>query len=363
MIRIIFALIVLLHGLIHLMGFAKAFRLAEMKQLSMGISRPAGALWLAAAMLFLATAVLVIINKEWWWMPAVAAILLSQALVAAWWQDAKFGTVANVIVACGAVLGYGAWSFNTASRAELALFTAPPGPSKAVLSQQRIAGLPAPVRRWLVRSNAVGREIVRSARVMQEGALRTAPDGRWMPVTAEQRIITGRPAFIWIAEAAAAPGIHLAARDTYREGKGRMLIKALSLVPVADARGKEIDLNATVRYLSEIVWVPSSAVSDCLRWDDAGPNAATATMTWGGVTASGLFTFDESGDLTEFRARRYYDREGRARLEDWVIGIEPGGYRVFEGVRIPTRFSVTWALKEGDFTWYRMTVTDVRYND
>jgi hypothetical protein len=363
MIRIVFALIVMLHGLIHLMGFAKAFRLAEMKQLALDISRPAGVLWLAAALLFAVTAVLVLLNKEWWWMPAIAAILLSQALVVLWWQDAKFGTIANVIILAGAVLGYGSWSFNAASRAELALFAAPPAPEKAVLTRESIAGLPAPVRKWLERSNAVGGEIGRTASLKQKGEMRTSPDGAWMPVTADQRIMTGRPAFIWLAEVTAAPGIHLSARDTYREGKGRMYIRALSLVPVADASGETIDQGAMVRYLAEIVWVPSAAVSDYLRWEETGPNTAKATMTWGGVTASGVFTFDASGDFAGFNARRYYDRKGGATLEEWVIRVEPDGYRVFEGVRIPTKFSVSWRLKDGDFTWYRMEITDIRYND
>jgi hypothetical protein len=363
MLRIFFAIVVLLHGLIHLMGFIKAFRLAGIRALSLDISRPAGVLWLTAAVLFTVTAVLLLMNREWWWMAAAAAIVLSQALIALYWHDAKFGTIANILVLCGAVLGYGAWSFNAGSRAALALFAAPAAPERSILTRESIAGLPPVVRKWLERSNAVGREIARSVSLKQRGMMRTAPDGKRMPVTADQRIITGRPAFLWLAEVRAAPGIYLAARDTYREGKGRMYIRALSLVPVADARGKEIDQGGLVRYLAEIVWAPSAAVHDYLRWEEAGPNAAKATMTWGGVTASGVFTFNTEGDMSGFRARRYYDRKGGSNLEEWVISIEPDGCREFEGVRIPSRFSVTWRLKEGDFTWYRMEITDIRYNE
>jgi hypothetical protein len=44
--------IVAIHGLIHLMGFAKAFGLATFEQLRVPISQPLGLLWLAAAPLF-----------------------------------------------------------------------------------------------------------------------------------------------------------------------------------------------------------------------------------------------------------------------------------------------------------------------
>jgi hypothetical protein len=42
---ILFFLLTILHGLIHGMGFAKGFKLAEICQLTQSISKPAGALW------------------------------------------------------------------------------------------------------------------------------------------------------------------------------------------------------------------------------------------------------------------------------------------------------------------------------
>ena len=44
--RLLFALLLVVHGLIHAMGFAKAFGLAELSQLTREISRPLGVLWL-----------------------------------------------------------------------------------------------------------------------------------------------------------------------------------------------------------------------------------------------------------------------------------------------------------------------------
>ena len=57
-VKAVFALIVVVHGMIHLMGFAKAFRYAEIAQLHESITRPAGVLWLLAALLFAASAFL-----------------------------------------------------------------------------------------------------------------------------------------------------------------------------------------------------------------------------------------------------------------------------------------------------------------
>ena len=151
--------------------------------------------------------------------------------------------------------------------------------------------------------------------------------------------------------------------DRYLNGKGQMLIKLLSLFPVAESSGPEADQGTLLRYLAEIVWFPSAALRNYIRWRQVDMTTAEATMTYGGVTASGVFTFDVNGDMTKFEAKRYYYRPEGATLEDWMIQVEPNGYREFEGVRVAARASATWRLKEGDFTWYRLEVTDIRYNE
>jgi hypothetical protein len=45
------------------MGFAKAFQYAEMKQLTIAISKPVGLMWLIATLLFVASAILFLLKK------------------------------------------------------------------------------------------------------------------------------------------------------------------------------------------------------------------------------------------------------------------------------------------------------------
>ncbi len=60
-------------------------------------------------------------------------------------------------------------------------------------------------------------------------------------------------------------------------------------------------------------------------------------------------------------ALRYYHRPAGATLEEWEIKAEPESEQVFQGMRIPTRFSVTWKLEEGDFHWLNLEITDIAY--
>lgn len=101
MIRTVFIVVVGIHGLIHLMGWAKAFGFAELPQLAQPISRPLGALWLAAAVLLAATAATIALWPRGWWLLGVLALIISQGVIVSSWSDAKFGTAANFVLLVG----------------------------------------------------------------------------------------------------------------------------------------------------------------------------------------------------------------------------------------------------------------------
>src|SRR5512146_1062703 len=112
--RVGLVLLLALHGLLHLLGFLKPWGLAALPELGgrMPVSlsptgeRAVGLLWLVAAVAFLVAAWLRGGGRSSWWTVAAAAVVLSQLLVLLQWQDAKFGTVPNVIVAIAAVVGF-----------------------------------------------------------------------------------------------------------------------------------------------------------------------------------------------------------------------------------------------------------------
>jgi hypothetical protein len=90
--------ILTVHGLIHLMGFAKAFGLAELPQLTHSISRGWGVGWLVAALLVLASAAAFALGYRRFWVLGTAALLVSQAVILSAWSDAWAGTLANAVL-------------------------------------------------------------------------------------------------------------------------------------------------------------------------------------------------------------------------------------------------------------------------
>jgi len=370
MIRLIFAFIIFVHGLIHLLGFVKEWQFAKVSQLtgktlislSGNLSKTAGVLWLFTCILFIVSASAYLLKKDWWWMLVAVGVFISQMLIIIYWQDAKFGTITNIIILVACILSYGTWNFNSMVNDEINSFLPNISKEKKVVTTDMIADLPPVVQKWFERSNIIGKEIIQTVHLKQKGEMRTKPDGSWMPVEAEQYFTVENPGFIWIADVQAAPFIHLSGRDKYEDGRGHMLIKLLSLFPVVNAKGKETDQGTLLRYLAETVWFPSAALGDYITWVDIDSTTAKATMSYGGITASGEFGFNKDGDIISFEAQRYYDRKEGPTLETWFIAINENGYREFEGIRIPAKSAVTWKLKTGDFTWYKLEITDVEYN-
>ena len=110
-----------------------------------------------------------------------------------------------------------------------------------VVTEEMLADLPEPVRRYLRYTGVVGRPIPGTVRLRQKGTMRPGPGRRWVPLDAEEHYSVQPPGFVWVGTARVGPLPVVRARDMYAEGTGRMLVKVASLWPVADASGEQTE--------------------------------------------------------------------------------------------------------------------------
>lgn len=319
-----FAILIILHALLHLLGFVKEFKLAQVSQLSgdtlvqlSDVARHvAGALWMIACLVFLVAAGQYLRGADSWWIWALAAVILSQVLIVLYWHDAKAGTVANIIILAVAVFGYGQWSFNRMVYAEAEkVITTLPAQNK-IVTEEMIQGLPAPVQHWLRSSGVVGKELAYDLRLKQTGKMRTAPSQPWMEVNAEQYFSVEEPAFVWQVHTHM-KGMPVNGRDKYMDGKGNMLITASGLIRIVNASGAEIDQGSMLRYMGEVCWFPSAALRKYITWEEIDSSRARMVMNYKGLTAEGVCTFNDKGHLLRFDAKRYMGSGKDATLNDW----------------------------------------------
>ena len=360
----IFTIIVIIHALIHLLGFLKAFQLAEINQLTQNISKPMGILWLIALILFLTAAIQFISNHDLWWITALAAVILSQVLIILFWQDAKFGTIPNIVILLAAIIAFADWSFNRDVKNEITEMLAQNSiDKKEILTEEKINHLPPIIQKWLKNSGAVGKEMIHTVRLKQKGQMKMKPEQeKWYEANAEQYFTVDDPAFIWKVKVDMMPLVFFTGRDKFSDGKGNMLIKVLSLFNVVNSSDNEkINQGTLQRYLGETIWFPTAAVSPYIKWEEIDSLSAKATMTYKGTSGSAVFTFNENGDLVKFSAMRYKDSDEKAQLKEWIITLS--NYKVYDGIKIPVKGEATWKLDEGDFTWYKFEVYDIEYNN
>jgi hypothetical protein len=226
-----------------------------------------------------------------------------------------------------------------------------------VVTEEDIAGLPEPVRRWLRWSGVVGRKRPATVRLRQSGELRLGNSG-WFPFVAEEYFTTDPPGFVWAARMTMAPGVTVIGRDRYAGGKGSIDMRLLGVVAVASDRGPEMDRGALLRYLNEIMWFPAGAISPAIAWEPLDGESARATITHGEVGASATFRFDREGRLTDMVAERY-DREA-GRVLPWSTPITD--YGEFGGVRVPVAGEAVYARGEGDVPYIRLRVTTLEHD-
>lgn len=367
--RIALILLLALHGLIHLLGFLRWSRLRRVPglsghtlvPLSASGQRAYGLLWFATMLVLLAAAALYAGRHAWWSGTALAGVLLSQCLIVFAWHDARLGTIANALLVISALVGLAQADFMRRTDSEIrALLAQASSRTVTVVDQPELQHLPPPVRRWLEASGVVGRERLRTVRLKQRGELRVSPASGWMPARADEYFSVEPPAFIWKVDTAMMHILPVAGRDKYAGGRGHMLIKALSLIDVVDSADEKIDHGSLLRFLGETVWFPSAALAPYIEWEPIDEMTARATMRQGGLDASAVFTFSDQGRVLAIRAERYLGGGQNAKLTPWSVSCSE--WRTFEGVEIPNRGQVSWALASGDFTYYRWEILDVEFN-
>lgn len=361
--RALFLIIVILHGLIHLLGFVKGIGLKEVKELTLFVSKPMGFVWLTASVLFLIYGIMYIANSKYAWLIGLVAVVISQILVIMFWKDAKFGTIPNMLILFISIASFGYYNFQNLVQQETKyLLSQNKTIEEKVINENDINDLPEPVRNWLRNSGAIGRPFINAGKVTQEAEMQMKPDQKnWLSATAIQYTTIDNPAFIWTVNVKMNRLLNFQGRDKFANGKGEMLIKLNSLINVVNEQGEKLDEGTLQRYLGEMVWFPSLALSPYITWEQLDDTSAKATMTYEGTTGSGTFYFNTNGDVTKFSALRYKGNEEGANRHEWIMNISE--YKTFEGIKVPAVMSSTWKLDEGDWTWLKLEVKDIQYNE
>lgn len=363
--RLAFAIFLSVHGLIHLLGFVKAFGYAQLPQLSRAISAATGVLWLVSAGLFVLAAALLFVAPRWWWAIGALALVVSTIAIVPSWSDARFGAAANLVVLIGVVFGLfvdGPASLRAAYDRDVAgRLTAAPSPG--VVSEDDLAALPAPVQRYLRATGVVGQPRVHNFRARMHGRIRGGPDDRWMPYTAEQHNFYGVPARLFRMDAAMR-AVPVQVFHRYADGAASMRVRVAGLVPMVDLSGSEMTRAETVTLLNDMcVFAPATLVEPSVEWEPLDEHRARARYTNAGHAVSAVLLFNAAGELTDFVSddRLRASPDGRTMTAArWSTPL--GDYRSFGAFRLASRGEGRWHDEGGGYAYLEVHLDAVEYN-
>ena len=366
--RWIVVVVVVAHGLIHLLGATKGFGWADVSQLKEPISPGMGAAWLVAGALVVLAGVLLASGVRWWWIVGAGAVVASQAVVLTSWTDARAGTVANLVLAAAVVHGYaadGPPSFRAEyqQRVEAAL-SVPQG--SAVVTDADLAHLPGPVAAYVRDSGAVGQPRVGSFRARIHGRIRSGADRAWMTFTGEQVNTYGpEPSRLFIMDATLW-GLPVDVLHTDVGAAATMRVKACSLLPMVDAAGPAMDRAETVTLFDDLcILAPAALIDAPITWQPIDADHARGTFSNGPHTVTAELAFNPQHELVDVISddRLHASPDGKTfTAQRWSTPVRD--YRVIDSRRVATTGEGRWhaAPPEGVFSYLEFHLDQITYN-
>ena len=360
MLRIVFYVaigIVMIHGLIHLLGFVAYWPLAEIAELpykttllngrfpvsEMGM-RLFSVLWVAVTIGLVCAAIGALTGQSWWFPLMWGAVLLSLLVCVLDWDNAFRGAVVDLVIMGVLLLVWGL-------RIQPQPFAAYPDPTRMETAVNISTNLPAPVARYYQATMEDEVPVIETAVVTARGHL------RFMGITFPQRlrfIHDAGQGYRHYIEATLFGKPLLKVNERYLDGQARMKLP----VGVIENEPK-INSAANLGLWGESIWLPTIFITDSrVRWQPVDENTALLIVPF--ETGDDTFTvfFDpETGLITRMEAMRYKDAADTEKTL-WLLDIL--AWDTYHGLLLPSRSSVTWA--DEDTPWLIIELDDVVYN-
>jgi hypothetical protein len=289
--------------------------------------------------------------------------MLSTFLIISVWKDAKFGTIANMIILAATIIGYGTSSFHHFYRTEVNLNLSPENSfPQSILTENDLTGLPEPVKNYIRYSGSLGKPKVNNFRIEFSGKIRKNEQSPWMPFTSEQYNFMGATTRLFFMKAVM-KGLPLSGLHSFKNGDAFMDIRLLSLFKVQYQSGKEMGIAETVTFFNDMCCMaPATLVDKRVKWLDSDSNSAHAEFSNNGITISARLYFNDKGELVNFVSDDRYaagENNTMQRLR-WSTPLKE--YREVDGYRLASYAEAVYTYPEGDLCYGSFSLNHITCN-
>lgn len=361
--RYVPAFIILIHGCIHCMGFAKAFGYGNITALTKYISKTAGSLWLLTAFLFITAAIWLLFKKESWFYWAFPALLISQVLIIYVWKDAKYGSIINGIILAAVIISFATKQFSARYKKDAAAYLKHTGMFQpALLTENDIKYLPDPVKKYLRYTHSVGQPKIKNFRVVFTGGIRKKGQQDYMPFSSEQYNFTSAATRLFFMNATMMR-LPVAGYHCYKNGQALMDIRLFSLFKVQYQQGNEMNIAETVTFFNDMCCMaPATLVDERIRWLETKEDTVTAAFTVNRHTIHATLVFGKEGQLLNFISNDRFAQMDNGSMQQLTWSTPLKDYKEINRYRLPGYAAAVYTYPGGDFTYGTFCLKQIDYN-
>lgn len=358
MLKYLFAFILLIHGLIHFMGFAKAYNYGNITQITKDISKPNGIVWFLIAIVFVVATLLFLLKKESWPYIAFVALIISQILIITLWKDAKFGTIANIIVLMVAFASWSGQRFeSTFSKDVKAHLLITNNIQTDLLTEADIQSLPLPVQKYMHYCAVVNKPKVKNMKVVFDGEMRDKGKD-WFKFTSVQYNFFENPTRLFFMKGKkfgiSVPGYHC-----YQNVTATMQIKLFGLINVVNIKGEIMNKAETVTVFNDMcLMAPASLIDKRIEWAAIDSLSAKASFTNGINKISATLYFNKLGQLINFIS----DDRSAIDMKQYRFSTPVKDYSEIKGINIWKYGEAVWHYPDGEFVYGKFYLKSIEYN-
>lgn len=220
-----------------------------------------------------------------------------------------------------------------------------------VFTEEDVLHLPSPVKKYFNYCGYIGTPKMNTMKAVYKDVKFLFGKGK-SPIIIDyiQYNIANEPARIAYIDSSMY-GIPFEGLDSYTAGKGSMKGVLAKLFTLFNQTGETMDKASLVTFLSECLIIPNAALQDFITWEEIDDLHAKATISYYGRTASGIFAFNESGEMLSFTTNdREAATDGTSEEVKWSIVLNE--YKETKGINRPTGFQAIWHYDDGDLLYF-----------
>jgi hypothetical protein len=231
-----------------------------------------------------------------------------------------------------------------------------------VFTEEDIKDLPAPVKKYFKYCGFIGtRKMSYMKATFKNVTFKTGKDKPTLKIDYIQYNFVSKPDRIALIDSSLF-GVPFQGFDSYLNGTGSMKGVVAKLYTMFDQRGEAMNKASLVTYLAECFIVPNVVLQDYITWESIDETHTKATISYYGTSASGIFTFNDNGEMASFTTgdRVATETDGTTKKIKWTAICSD--YKESDGIKKPTILKAIWHYNEGDQVYFNGDQIQIEYD-